>query len=87
MVEVRIKFSLPSGKSFKVLISEKYPESQISTNWIENILQDKVDQIYCGYDEEGFILQFRWGNFKDSADCKISPLEDHVIVFGNPWID
>lgn len=79
MVEVRTKFTLPFGKVIKILISDKYPKNQISTSWIKKILQDAVDQICCGYDDEGFVLQFRRGNFKDSPDCKITSILQFFI--------
>ena len=84
MVEVRTKFTLSFGKVIKVLISDKYPENQIFISWIEKILQDDVGQRDCVYYEECFIFQFGRGIFKDCAECKVSPWEDHEIVFGKP---
>lgn len=69
------------------MISDRYHENQISTSMINKILLDDVDQCFCCYYDEGFYLQFGCGSYKDSTECKISLLENHVIVFEKLWID
>lgn len=54
VLDIRTIFVFPSRKAFKVLINDKYEENLISTSFPKEILQDLVDQHYCGYVEEGF---------------------------------
>lgn len=42
--EVGTKFTLPSGNVIKVLISDKYNESLISSSVVEKILQNAKDK-------------------------------------------
>lgn len=87
MIEVRTKFNLSSGKLFKVLINDRFEENQISTHMIEMIQEDEENQRFCHYYGEGFYLQFECGPYIDDAECRISPLKGHEVVFGKLWID
>lgn len=60
---IRTRFFIPSGMAINVLISDKYTKKLISTNLVEKILQNTVDQLYCEYFEEGLVIHFKQGSF------------------------
>lgn len=49
VLNIKTKFGFPYGKAIQVLITNSYDMNFISTSFVDEILQDRTEQLYCEY--------------------------------------
>lgn len=59
ILEIRIRVVFPSRKEIKVLSIDRCMEILFPQVLLKKILKSAVDQLYCEYYEEGFVIQFK----------------------------
>lgn len=84
-MEVITKFSLPSGKLLKVLITDQSAKNLISLSVVEKIEQDERNHAYCGYYDDQYVIKFSMERYVDCVGWKIS-MECSGVILGRTWI-